>query len=72
MKSSKLLIVLLSVLLVSACEKIITQKDIELAEKYCDDREGIFSIGVKDDDLVKYITCKNGDSSDSNTAKGAY
>ena len=64
----KILNIIILALAVSACEKIITQKDIQLAIKYCSEREGVFSIGVEDSGFVKYITCKNGDTTNSNEA----
>lgn len=67
MKNSKLLIVFLSVLLVGACSKVIKQKDIEQANQYCKDKEGVFSISVISEHTERDITCKNGDSINSNS-----
>ncbi len=70
---NKLLAILLSALLVSlsGCGKIIDQKDIQLANDYCSDKEGLFSIEVESSHTVKYITCRNGDKADSNQAMKA-
>lgn len=68
MKLKILSLIVLS-LAVSACEKIITQKDMQLAVTYCSERGGVFSIGFEDSRLVKYITCKNGDTTNSSKAR---
>ena len=69
MKNNKLLIVLLSVLLVSACSKIVTQKDIEQANQYCKDKDGVFSIAVLNEITEIDITCRNGDTISSNSIR---
>ena len=54
------------ILVISGCSKIVTQKDIALAERYCEKRGGVFSIEVESEITVKYITCRNGDTVNSN------
>ena len=65
MKNNKLLIVLLSVLLVCACSKVVTQKHIEQANSYCEDKEGVFSITVLNEIVEVDVICKNGDTKGS-------
>jgi len=68
----KLIVVILGVLVLCGCEKIVTQKDIKLAEGYCSGKGGLFSIGVTGESIVKTITCKNGDIADSNDARKSH
>lgn len=56
----------LFILVISGCSKIVTQKDIALAQSYCEKRGGVFSIEVESEITVKYITCRNGDTVSSN------
>jgi len=60
MRNSKLLILFLSVPLLSACSKVFTQKHLAAAERYCDDKGGIYSLEVFGES-VKFVNCKNGD-----------
>jgi len=53
--------------LLSGCSQVVSQKDIELAIKYCEDKGGVFSISVIDTHIEKEITCRNGDSVKSNS-----
>ena len=54
------------ILLLSGCERTVGQQDIEAANAYCKDRGGLFSIVVRHDINIQYITCKNGDKANSN------
>lgn len=59
------LLVLMSVLLLSSCGDI-TQKDLELAIAYCEDKEGIYKISILSKGAIHFVHCKNGDSVKSN------
>ena len=71
---TKLLAVLLSVLLVSlsGCGKVLSQTDISQALKYCESREGLFSLEVYSSSIVKIATCKNGEVTDTNEMAKAH
>lgn len=54
----KRLLVLLPILFLSACsDRVLTQKQLEQAEEYCSDKEGIYHLRVKDS---FWAHCKDG------------
>ena len=67
MKNNKLLAIFLSVLLVSACSKTLTQGHLADAIKFCDDKGGIYEINIYDGN-EKFVNCKNGVNSKINSA----
>ena len=73
-KKPQLLAILLSVLLVSlsGCGKVLSQTDISRALKYCESREGLFSLEVYYSSIVKTATCKNGEVANTNEMAKAH
>ncbi len=62
----KILCILLCILVVSECSRTVTQQNLQMAETYCKDKGGVFSLMAPNTFLVTTVTCKNGESSNTN------
>lgn len=56
----KLISVFIIALSLSGCGQTITQKDIDRANRYCEDKEGVYSITDYGALLTGFVDCKNG------------
>ena len=59
MKGTKILILGL-ILYLSGCVSVIDQKGLKLAQDYCKDKGGLFSVEAGSELFIRYVTCKNG------------
>jgi hypothetical protein len=59
MKNCKMLVIILSVLLVSACSKVLTQHHLKDADTVCKDKGGIYELRVLGTNET-FVYCKDG------------